>query len=498
MHFDVCVIGAGPAGYAAAIRAWDYGKRVCIVERGLVGGAGVHHGALTSKTLWELSRDYRRALVRDRGFVAENVVVDYQQVVHCVDTAADEKVAQLERQLKVLREPHEGHQGSITTLEGTARFVDARTIAVEGTDPGEAYRLTADNIVIATGSRPRIVDNIPVDGNYVLTSDHLTRLKRFPRSIVIVGAGVIGCEFATILSNFGQTKVYLIDRADRILPFEDHDVASLCAANLEARGVTIHRKATLDHMTVNDGMVEYCIRHASGGLETIRVERALISIGRVPNTRGLDLHNAGIALTPRGHIEDDDTRTSVSHIYAVGDVTLDIAVVSIGEIEGRRAIDHMYGEVPAALSYENISAIMFLDPEVASVGLNELQAQRKRVPYKVAVYSYALVNRAIAMRATQGFVKILVSNDDEMRVLGIRALGAHASTSIEAVSLMIRQNRSVRELAELLHPHPAVTEALQDCVRMLLGTSIMKPHVFTNELRLSAVTYDAEGMPKQC
>ena len=132
---------------------------------------------------------------------------------------------------------------------------------------------------------------------------------------------------------------------------------------------------------------------------------------------------------------------------------------------------------------------MFLDPEVAGVGLNETQAQKKRLPYRVAVYDYSLVNRAIAMRSTSGFLKLLASDDEEMRILGIRVLGVHASTSIETVSLMIRQSRSVRDLAELLHPHPAITEGLQDCVRMLLGTSIMKPQVFRSQLRVSRVGY---------
>jgi dihydrolipoamide dehydrogenase len=487
-HFDVCVIGCGPAGFAAAMRSWDYGKRVCLIERGPLGGAGIHNGALNSKTLWELSRDYQAALRRDRGFVAERVEVDFQQVVHCVDTAAAEKTEQIARQLTALQTPAK-NGACIQLRRGTAQFEDPHTLRIEGSDPGDEHTVTADNIVIATGSRPRLVDNIPVDGRHILTSDHLTRIQEFPHSVVIVGAGVIGCEFATILANYGRTKVYLIDRADRILPFEDDDIARLVANNLIEKGVTIHQKCSLADMKVVDGMVEYTIRHQASGLETITVEKAIVSIGRVPNTRGLQLEKAGIQLTERGHIEDDDTRTSVPHIYAVGDVTLDLALVSIGEIEGRRCVDHMYGTVKEPISYDNVSSIMFLDPEVAAVGLNELQAQKKKIPYRVAVYGYSLVNRAIAMRATTGFIKLLVTNDDKMQILGMRALGAHASTSIEACSLLIRQHQSVHELAELLHPHPAVTEALQDCTRMLLGNSILKPHVFTSELRLSAVEY---------
>ncbi len=489
-RYDVCVIGAGPAGFAAAVRAWDYGKRVCLIERGPLGGAGIHNGALSSKTFWELSCDYRRAIRRDRGFTAESVDVDFGQVVRCVDDAVAEKTDQLRRQLAALAHPTADHPGSITLMEGTAHFVTPHELFVDGTEQGDVYTVHGEHIVIATGSRPRTLPDIAVDGRHILTSDHLTRIDRFPRDLVIVGAGVIGCEFASIFSNYGQTKVYLIDRADRILPFEDHDVATLCAHNLEAKGVTIHRQASLEEMCVVDDKVEYTIECHLGGLETIRVERALVSIGRVPNTAGLKLENAGVELSPRGHIVDNDTRTTVEHIYAVGDVTLDIALVSIGEIEGRHAIDRMYGGDERPLSYENVSSIMFLDPEVAGVGLNEKQAQERRIPYRVASYGFDLVNRAIAMRATEGFVKLLVTDCEQMRILGMRALGAHASTAIEAVSLLVCQDRSVRDLAELLHPHPSITEALQDCIRMLLGTSIMKPHVFTADLRLSHITYE--------
>ena len=489
-NFDVCVIGAGPAGYAAAIRAWDYGKKVCLIERGLVGGAGIHNGALVSKTMWELSIDYQTALRRDRGFISENLKVDFQQVAHCVQTAATEKQDQLEKQLQALAKPTPNHPGSIRLMTGAAHFVDPHTLFVDGPESGDEHMVFAENIVITTGSRPRMLDNIIVDGHFIMTSDHIMRQETFPKSLVIVGAGVIGCEFATIFANYGKTKVYLIDRADRILPFEDFDIANLCAKRLEAKGVTIHHQASLVSMKVVNEMVEYTLRYKTGALETIRVEQALVSVGRVPNTKGMKLENTGVKMTEWGHIEDDDTRTSVPHIYAVGDVTLDIALVSIGEIEGRHSVEHMFNPTPPPkLTYENISSIMFLDPEVAAVGLNELQAQEKGIPYKVAVYGCSLVNRAIAMRNTTGFIKLLVSNDDEMKILGMRALGPHASTSIEAVSLMINHGRTIHELSELLHPHPSLTEALQDCVRMLMNKSVMKPHVFPSELRLSSITY---------
>ena len=489
-RFDLCVIGAGPGGYAAAMRAWDFGKNVCLIEQSDLGGAGVHNGALSSKTMWELSRDYQIALKRDHGYEAENVVVDFSRVVDCVEAAANEKVHQLSEQLKRLSKPHNNHTGSITLAKGAARFEDSNLVIVNNEDTGETQTIEADNFVIATGSTPRKLESIPVDGQRIMTSDHVMNMPDFPQSMVILGAGVVGCEFATILANFGKTKVYMIDRAPRILPFEDEEVAHLCAANLEAKGVTIHHRAQLQSMRVVDGQVEYTIKHHTGGQESIYVERALISIGRVPNTGDLELGKAGIEVDDRGYIVDNETRTTTPNIYAVGDVTFDMALVSIADLEARHAVAKMFGQDPAPVKYDNLSTIMFLDPEVAAIGMNEQTAQQNRIPYRVAVYSYSLVNRPIAMRATGGFIKLLVTDDDEMKVLGMRALGVHASTTIQVVSLMMRHGLPVRDLAELFHPHPSVPEGLQDCVRMLLGTSVLKPNVFQSRLRLSRITYD--------
>lgn len=491
--FDVCVIGGGPAGFAATMRLWDLGKRVCLVERGRLGGAGVHNGALSSKTLWELSCDYQGARRRDRGYVAQDVEVRYASVAGVVEQATASKTEQMRHQLVELAAPRHGCPGCIELIEGTARFVDPHTVQVEGTEAGQHRTVRAHHFIIATGSRPRELSEVPVDGQQIITSDHIGSLTHFPRSLVILGAGVVGCEFATIFSNFGKTKVYVIDRAPRILPFEDEDVSRVCSTNLEAKGVTIHHRATLLEMKAVGDEVEYTIEHHTGGRETIRVEKALVSVGRVPNTGGLNLEAAGIEVSDRGHIAVEDTQTCVQHIHAVGDVTLDIALVNIGEIEGRHAAEVIGGVSSGALSYDNISTIMFLDPEVASIGLNEQKAQEKKIPYRVARYNYSLVSRPIAMRATDGFVKLLVTDDDDMRILGMRALGVHASTMLEAVSFMIQHGRSAKELGELLHPHPAVTEGLQDCVRMLTGTSIYKPSVFQSDLRLSRITYDENG-----
>ena len=216
-----------------------------------------------------------------------------------------------------------------------------------------------------------------------------------------------------------------------------------------------------------------------------------------PNTDNLGFEDIGVELNERGHIVHESTQTTVPNIFAAGDVTADVALANVGEIEGRYAVERMFCEKVGKLSYENMSTIIFADPEIASIGLNELQAQAKRIPYRVAVYGFPLVNRAIAMRTTDGFVKLLVTDDEEMKILGMRCLGAHASTTIEVVSLMIQQDRSAKDLAELIHPHPAITEGLQECVRMLMGNSIYKPQVFKSDLRLSRITYEDEEVVEE-
>jgi len=384
MTWDLCVLGAGPGGYAAAMRAHDLGKRVVIVERGQVGGAGIHAGALSSKTMWHLSNDYACAARADRGYHSVGgLEVSYPSVIESVRTAVSERRSLLDRQLAHLAIPS-ANGGIVTLVRGSARFTSPTTVEVKRHDGG-VESIEATNFVIATGSRPRVPDGIPVDGEYVVTSDQIESFPSFPESMVIVGAGVVGCEYATIFANYGKTKIHIIDRQPRILPFEDEDVAEEVASSFESMGVVIHRASRLETLKVADGKVEYVITNAEGKLETIRVERALVSVGRIPNTVDLGLEAAGVKLDKSGGITVENTRSSVPHIYAAGDTTMDIALVNVAELEGRYAVESMFGLAPRPIRYEALSAIMFLKPEVASVGLNEIKAREQKIPYRVGV-----------------------------------------------------------------------------------------------------------------
>jgi dihydrolipoamide dehydrogenase len=365
---------------------------------------------------------------------------------------------------------------------GTAHLLNKNEVLVK-CDTGDK-KIHADNIILATGSRPRKLPNTPCDEEVILTSDGIEHIGGFPKSLVIVGAGVIGCEYATIFSNFCKTKVYLIDKADRILPFEDEDLAKVVASNLEANGVTIHRNSSLVRMEIKDGMVEYELSYKDGRKEIMQVEKALLSIGRIPNTENLGLENAGVEVDERGYIKVNDTQTNVPNIYAVGDITAGIALVNVGEREGRHAAAKI-GKIPGLqpLVYSNISTIMFLNPEVAAVGLNEQECAAKGLDIRVAKVDYSCIARAIAMRKTTGFLKLIVTDDDEMRVLGMRAVGEHASSAIQAVALLIYMNKGITELGAMMHPHPSITEGVQECARLLLGRPVFKSSVFRDKLK---------------
>ncbi len=476
-RFDLCVIGAGPAGFAAASRAWDLGKRVALVERDSPGGRGLADGALSSKTLWHLSNDYARVCRKDRGYCATDVSVSYDAVIAALHEAIDERRAQLDRQLDHFATPA-AHGGSVTRVRGTARFVTAHEIEVTD-ESGAVQRIAADNFLVATGSVPRVPPGVVVDGKRVVTSDHIERLPKFPESMVIVGAGVVGCEYATIFANFGHTKVNIIDRQPRILPFEDEDVAEAISRNFERIGIHIHRESSLQSLEVFEDHVRYVVCDRQGQhCEPVHVERALVSIGRVPNTKGLGLEAIGVTLDKNGGIVVTDTQSSIPHIHAAGDVTADVALVNVAELEGRHAVEQMFSAPTHKIRYDALSAIYFLSPEVATVGINELEARKRKIPYRVAVLQNQLVPRTIAMRATDGFMKLLVSRDEPSRILGMRVVGPQAATAIQGIAFLIEKGGTVDDIDACVHPHPAVTEGVQECARALLGRSVLKPSAF--------------------
>lgn len=438
---------------------------------------------MSSKTLWELSEkvyDVNHAFT-DRE--TPNFEITWKEVQKTLSEA------QLDRKFQYTCHQQLLERVPLNKLfrfeRGAARFIS--TTEIEITRGNKRKLIHADHTLIATGSRPRLLPQYEVDEKFILTSNGIESISSFPKSIVIVGAGVIGCEYATIFSNFGRTKVYLIDRQDRILPFEDRDISDIVARNLERNGVTIHRNANLEALKKAGNGVMYKLRYPDDTTEVINVEKALLSIGRVPNTEHLRLEKVGVKLHERsGHILENDTQTNIPNIYAVGDVSGRIALVNMGEIEARHAVEKIFGHTSKPLSYRNVCTIMFTHPTVASVGMHEDECRAQEIPHRVVKIDYSLIARAIAMRKTEGFFKIIVTDDEDMKILGMRACGAHSSSAIQAVGLLINRDMGIEALAELVHPHPSIIEGIQECVRMLLKKSVFKPSVFEDKMKCYA------------
>jgi len=488
--YDLCVIGCGPGGFAGAMRALDLGKRVCVIEGGEIGGTGVMWGALASKTMWELAKDFDVAGIVDRGYRATGLVADYQAVRDMVMQAVKEKQYQMLSQIETFSPRRWDGPGSLTFKNGWGAFVSRNMVEVTCRD-GRKEEIEADYFLICTGSKPRDFPGIAVDQVRILDSDGILNLKEFPKRLMIIGAGIIGCEYATIFSNFRQTKVYLVDHAERIIPFEDEDIGNFISENLQNNNVDIFHSAVLKRIDPHKEHLDVVLDFTDGRSKVIEVDVVLISIGRTPNHARLNLDKVGIEPDAHGYLEIDENCCITDNIYAAGDVIRHPALVNLAEMEGRYAVKHMYGVNKYPLNYSNMSTVMFFKPQVAAVGLNEIMCRKKKIPYRVAYYSNSLLNRAIAMRAVTGFVKILVSDDQDQMLLGMRAAGPQASNSIMSIAMLMDQEKGIGDVLKTVHPHPTMSEGIQECLRVLVDKSIYKSRAFPHQVQIR--TWHPEG-----
>ncbi|MEI6143013.1 MAG: NAD(P)/FAD-dependent oxidoreductase [Mariniphaga sp.] len=486
IRYDLAVIGSGPGGFAATMRAVDFGKNVCLIEAGHIGGTGIMNGPLTSKTMWELSVDYSIAAAVDRGYRASGLQVDYSMVKKTVIAAAKTKQYQMLSQIETFSKKN-SEAGVITYKRGFAKFLDNNTLQINGENGIET--IEADYVIIATGSRPRELHDVPVDQKLIFDSDGLLNLEKFPERMMILGSGIIGCEFATIFSNFGQTEVHLLDRTHRVIPFEDDDVSDFVSNNLEKNGVIIHHTATLRTVQKEKDHLKVVLDYDDGHSQVVEVDIVLVSVGRDANTRGLGLENVGIQPNSKGFLHINDVcaigNMNDCTIFAAGDVTGQKALYGVAEEQGRFIVEAIFGKSTYRLDYSYMPTLMFFKPELAAIGANEKTLRAKKIPYKAAYYSNELVNRAIAMRSTNGFVKIIVSNDGSEKILGMRAAGPQASAFIVSIAYLINSDIGLHDVLQSIHPHPSVTEGIQECIRIFYNQSIYKPKAFPSLIKVT-------------
>ncbi len=460
-HYDVVVLGAGPGGYVAAIRAAQLGLSTAIVEPKYWGGVCLNVGCIPSKALLrnaELAHIFAKE-AKTFGISGE-VSFDFGAAFDRSRKVAEGRVAGVHFLMK---------KNKITEINGYGRFTDANTLAVELNDGG-TETVTFDNAIIATGSSTRLVPGTALSDN-VVTYESQILTRELPGSIIIAGAGAIGMEFAYVLKNYG-VDVTIVEFLPRALPNEDAEVSKEIEKQYKKLGVTIRTGTKVESITDNGSEVTVVVSK-DGNTETLRADKVLQAIGFAPNVSGYGLENTGVALTERGAIGIDDyMRTSVPHIYAIGDVTAKLQLAHVAEAQAVVAAETIGGAQTQALGdYRMMPRATFCQPQVASFGLTEEQAEAEGYDVRVAKFPFTANGKAHGLGDPTGFVK-LIADAKYGELIGGHLIGPDVSELLPELTLAQKWDLTVNECARNVHTHPTLSEALQECFHGLAGHMI--------------------------
>jgi dihydrolipoamide dehydrogenase len=452
--YDVVIVGGGPGGYVAAIRAGQLGLHTALVEREQIGGVCLNRGCIPTKALLR-NAEVLTLIQRAKGFgiTVEGVEADYGQAVDRSRRVVKRLTTGVQALLK---------KNGVEVIFGSARLRDSTTLVVEP----DARLLTGQHIILASGSRPRTLPGVTVDGQRIMTYREAIVDRSVPRSVVIVGAGPIGMEFAEVYHAYGS-EVTVVEMLPHLLPLEDEEVSQTMERVCRRKGLGFRTGARVETITeTEDGL---SLRLGDG--EQLLAERVLIAIGVRPNSEDLGLESVGVA-TERGFIPvDEQMRTNVPSIYAIGDVTGKLPLAHVAMAQGVTAAEAIAGESPPALNYNALPRCTYTSPQVASMGLSETQAKEQGFDVKIGKFPYRANGKALALDDYEGFVKI-VSDGRYGEILGVHMIGPEVTELLPEFGLAMAMEATPEEIARVVHAHPTLSETLMEAALAVNGAAI--------------------------
>lgn len=455
---DTIVIGAGPGGYVAAIRAAQLGQKVTIVEKGNLGGVCLNVGCIPSKALLNVSHRFEQAQHgADLGITAENVSLDFDKVQSFKGSVVSKLTGGVESLLK---------GNKVEIVRGEAYFVDEHSLRVMDDKSAQTYNFK--NAIVATGSRPIQIPNFEFGGR-ILDSTGALNLQEVPKKLVVVGGGYIGSELGTAYANFG-TEVTILEGAKEILGGFEKQMVAPVKKEMKAKGMIIETEALAKSAEETDNGVKVTYE-VKGEEKTIEADYVLVTVGRRPNTDELGLEEVGVKLTDRGLVEvDKQSRTSVDSIYAIGDIVPGLPLAHKASYEAKVAAEAIAGQ-NSEVDYIGMPAVCFTEPELAQVGYTEAQAKEEDLDIKASKFPYQANGRALSLNDTNGFVKLVTLKEDDT-LIGAQVVGTNASDVIAELGLAIEAGMNAEDIALTVHAHPTLGEMSMEAAEKALGLPI--------------------------
>jgi dihydrolipoamide dehydrogenase len=460
--YDLAVIGSGPGGYVAAIRAAQLGLSVLMIERdSRLGGVCTLRGCIPTKALLhtaDLLEEARHGA--DVGVAAREVRLDLPGA--------------MKHKEKVVRQSSNGvsylmKKNRIEVANGFGRVAGVGRVSVTGAEGAETVH-GAKNILLATGSVPKALPGIEIDHKTILSSDSILELTEVPKSLLVIGSGAVGVEFASMYARFGS-KVTILEVLPRIVPVEDEDISRELAASFKRQGMTVYVDARVDRVTKTEGGVEVLARTTAEKTETMRAEKVLLAVGRKPLSEGIGLEGVGVA-TERGYIKVNGyMQTNVPGIYAIGDVVPTPWLAHVASAEGVVAVEHMAGKPTQRVNYDQIPGCTYCSPEVASIGLTEAKARERGYDVAIGKFPFTAIGKARVLNDTAGFVKIVAEKKYD-EVLGVHIIGPRATELIAEASAAMTLEATSEDLVRTVHAHPTLAEAIHEAAENVGGHAI--------------------------